>query len=45
MTSAYGTDYFLSVIEQRYGKRFVANYNALYEQINKVQQEAEKTFL
>ena len=33
---AYGKDYFITVVEEQYGKRFVNNYNALYEQVNEV---------
>ena len=42
---AYGhEDYFVSVIEAQYGRRFVANYNALYQEVNKVKEEADKQF-
>ena len=42
---AYGhEDYFVSVIEAQYGRRFVANYNALYTEVNKVKEEADKQF-
>ena len=33
---AYGEDYFIVCVEEQYGRRFVANYNALYEEVNKV---------
>lgn len=39
---AYGKDYFITVVEEQYGKRFVNNYNALYEQVNEVKQQADK---
>ena len=38
---AYGEDYFITVIEEQYGQRFVANYNALYVEVNKVQEQAD----
>ena len=33
---AYGEDYFIKPVEEQYGKRFVANYNALYSEVKKV---------
>lgn len=39
---AYGEDYFLTVVEEQYGKRFVKNYNALYTEVDKVAIQAEK---
>jgi len=36
LDSAYGTDYFLAVIERVYGKRFAKDYDALYTEIDKV---------
>ena len=41
---AYGKDYFITVVEEEYGKRFVSNYNALYEQVNEVQEQAENQY-
>eukprot|EP00347_Sterkiella_histriomuscorum_P002492 403367942 len=41
---AYGTDYFLAVIERVYGKRFAKDYDALYTEIDKVKQEAKFHF-
>ena len=35
---AYGADYFITVVEEQYGQRFVANYNALYNEVNKVKE-------
>ena len=42
LNKAYGEDYFIVCVEEQYGRRFVANYNALYEEVNKVQQQADK---
>ena len=42
LNAAYGVDYFIICVEEQYGKRFVANYNALYEEVDRVQQEANK---
>ena len=41
---AYGKDYFITVVEEEYGKRFVNNYNALYEQVEEVQAQAEDQY-
>ena len=38
LKKAYGEDYFLTVVEEQYGKRFVANYNALYSEVDKVKE-------
>ena len=38
---AYGSDYFITVVEEQYGQRFVANYNALYNEVNKVKEQAD----
>ena len=38
---AYGDDYFVKPVEEQYGKRFVANYNALYSEVKKVHNQAE----
>jgi len=34
--NAYGTDYFISIIEREYGKRFAKDYDAIYEETNKI---------
>ena len=39
--SAYGEDYFIKPVEDQYGKRFVANYNALYTEVTKVHNQAQ----
>ena len=44
LKKAYGEDYFLTVVEEQYGKRFVANYNALYSEVDKVKEQADKEF-
>jgi hypothetical protein len=44
LEQAYGTDYFLAVIERVYGKRFAKDYDALYTEIDKVKQEAKFHF-
>ena len=36
LKKAYSEDYFINVVEEQYGQRFVANYNALYLEVNKV---------
>ena len=41
LNRSFGEDYFIAVVEEQYGKRFVANYNALYNEVNKVQEEAD----
>lgn len=41
---AYGSDYFITVVEEQYGQRFVANYNALYNEVNKVKEQADFEF-
>ena len=41
---AYGPDYFITVVEEQYGQRFVANYNALYNEVNKVKEQADNEF-
>lgn len=41
LKNAYGEDYFVKPIEEQYGKRFVANYNALYTEVKKVHNQAE----
>jgi len=38
---AYGEDFFLTVVEEQYGKRFVANYNALFHEVNQVKEMAD----
>lgn len=44
LNEAYGTDYFLAVIERVYGKRFAKDYDALYTEIDKVRSEAKFHF-
>lgn len=44
LDQAYGTDYFLAVIERVYGKRFAKDYDALYIEIDKVKSEAKFHF-
>lgn len=41
LKKAYGEEYFVGPVEQQYGQRFVQNYNALYTEVNKVQQLAD----
>ena len=38
---AYGEDYFIKPVEEQYGKRFVANYNALYTEVKKVHNQSQ----
>ena len=40
LNMAYGDDYFITVVEEQYGKRFVANYNALFVEVDKVTSQA-----
>lgn len=42
LKTVFGEDYFLTVVEAQYGKRFVANYNALFNEVNSVKEHAEK---
>lgn len=42
LKEVFGEDYFLTVVEAQYGKRFVANYNALFNEVNQVKEHAEK---
>ena len=42
LKKAYGEDYFITVVEEQYGQRFVANYNALYVEVNKVKEQASR---
>lgn len=41
LNEAYGTDYFIGVIERVYGKRFARDYDALYTEVDKVKAEAK----
>ena len=42
LKKAYSEDYFVNVVEEQYGTRFVANYNALYTEVDKVKKQADR---
>ena len=39
----YGKDFFLVIIESIYGRRFVSEYDALYEEIRNIKKESEES--
>ena len=39
--SAYGDDYFLQIIEEKYAGRFASNYDTLYNHVEAIKQEAD----
>lgn len=40
LNEAYGVDFFIQPVERQYGKRFARDYDALFEEIDKVKDEA-----
>lgn len=41
---AYGKDYFITIIEREYGKRFAKDYEKIYSDIEDVKKEAQSFF-